>query len=105
MKKELKLAGIVTLYNPTDKDISNIDTYLDDIDVLYVIDNTEGKDNKDRIPKSSKIKYFFKNENKGVGYALNKGAELLSLGKGVDPEEALPLYVRNEVTWKKVSEQ
>lgn len=38
-------------------------------------------------------------------YLLNKGAELLSLGKGVDPEEALPLYVRNEVTWKKVSEQ
>lgn len=38
-------------------------------------------------------------------YLLNKGAELLSLGKGVNPEEALPLYVRNEVTWKKVSEQ
>ena len=38
-------------------------------------------------------------------YLLNKGAELLSLGRGVDPEEALPLYVRNEVTWKKVSEQ
>ncbi len=38
-------------------------------------------------------------------YLLNKGAELLSLGKGVDPEDALPLYVRNEVTWKKVSEQ
>lgn len=38
-------------------------------------------------------------------YLLNKGAELLSLGKAVDPEDALPLYVRNEVTWKKVSEQ
>lgn len=77
MKKEnVKIAGVVTLYNPTDKDISNIDTYIDDIEVLYVIDNTEGKDNKDRLPKSSKIKYSFKNENKGVGYALNKGAEL-----------------------------
>ena len=38
-------------------------------------------------------------------FLLNKGAELFSLGKVVDPEEALPLYVRNEVTWKKVSEQ
>ena len=48
-KKELKIAGIVTLYNPTDKDISNINTYIDDIDILYVIDNTEGEDNKKRI--------------------------------------------------------
>lgn len=38
-------------------------------------------------------------------YLLNKGAEQFSLGNVVDPEQALPLYVRNEVTWKKVSEQ
>lgn len=74
-KKDLKIAGIVTLYNPTDKDISNIDTYLDDIDKLYIIDNTEGKDNKDRIPKSKKIEYIFKNENLGVATAMNIGAE------------------------------
>lgn len=47
-KEELKLAGVVTLYNPTDKDIENINTYIDDIDTLYVIDNTEGKDNEKR---------------------------------------------------------
>ena len=28
-----------------------------------------------------------------------------SKGDVVNPEEALPLYVRNEVTWKKVNEQ
>ena len=75
MNKEVKLAGMVTLYNPTDEDINNINTYIDDIDVLYVIDNTEGKDNKSRLPKSKKIKYYFKNENLGVGYALNKAAK------------------------------
>ena len=64
-KNELKIAGIVTLYNPTDEDISNINTYLKDIDRLYIVDNTEGKDNKDRIPKSKKIEYIFKNENLG----------------------------------------
>lgn len=74
-KKELKIAGIVTLYNPTDKDISNINTYIDDIDILYVIDNTEGEDNKKRIPKNKKIKYKFKNENVGVATALNMGAK------------------------------
>ena len=33
-KKDLKIAGVVTLYNPTDEDIKNIDTYLCDIDRL-----------------------------------------------------------------------
>ena len=74
-KKELKIAGIVTLYNPTDEDLANINTYIDDIDVLYIIDNTEGKDNKKRIPKNKKIKYKFKNENLGVATALNLGAK------------------------------
>lgn len=74
--KNIKLAAIVTLYNPTDDDINNISTYIDDVDILYVIDNTEGKDNKDRLPKNDKIKYIFNNENIGVASALNKGAEM-----------------------------
>ena len=74
-KKNVKIAGIVTLYNPSDKDIENISTYIDDIDKLYVIDNTEGNDNKSRIPKNKKIEYTFKNENIGVAAALNIGAK------------------------------
>ena len=72
----IKLAGMVTLYNPTDEDIKNISTYINDVDVLYVIDNTEGKDNKDRLPKNKKIKYIFNNENIGVASALNMAANL-----------------------------
>ena len=75
VKEKLKVAGVVTLYNPTDEDISNIDTYLKDIDRLYIVDNTEGKDNKDRIPKSKKIKYIFENKNLGVATAMNMGAK------------------------------
>lgn len=74
--KKLRLAGMVTLYNPTSKDINNISTYIDDIDVLYVIDNTEGTDNKDRIPSNRKIKYIFNNENIGVASALNLAAKM-----------------------------
>lgn len=74
-KKNVKIAGIVTLYNPSDKDIKNISTYIDDIDKLYIIDNTEGNDNKSRIPKNKKIEYTFKNENIGVAVALNIGAK------------------------------
>lgn len=74
-KNDVKIAGIVTLYNPTDDDIKNISTYIDDIDKLYIIDNTEGKDNKDRIPKNKKQEYIFKNKNVGVATALNMGAK------------------------------
>lgn len=38
-------------------------------------------------------------------FILKKGKELFEEGKTVDASQALPLYVRNEVTWKKVSEQ
>ncbi|MGN1281154.1 MAG: tRNA (adenosine(37)-N6)-threonylcarbamoyltransferase complex dimerization subunit type 1 TsaB [Succinivibrio sp.] len=38
-------------------------------------------------------------------YIIRKGQKLFEMGKAVDPEFALPLYVRNEVTWKKVNEQ
>lgn len=72
--KKVKLAAVVTLYNPTDEDIKNIDTYINDVDKLYIIDNTEGKSNIDRIPKNKKIDYRFDNENVGVATALNIGA-------------------------------
>lgn len=74
--KDLKIAGIVTLYNPTDADIGNISTYIDDIDKLYIVDNTEGNSNEARIPNNNKIKYMFRNENIGVAAALNVGANL-----------------------------
>lgn len=38
-------------------------------------------------------------------FTLKQGLLDFREGKGVDASEALPLYVRNEVTWKKVSEQ
>ena len=73
--KTLKIAGIVTLYNPTSSDIKNINTYINDIDKLYVVDNTEGKDNKSKLPKNKKIEYIFNNKNIGVSSALNLGAK------------------------------
>lgn len=95
-KKELKVAGIVTLYNPTNEDIKNIDTYISDINVLYVIDNTEGKDNKKRMPKNRKIKYFFANENVGVARALNIGAE-----KAIEEGYKWLLTMDQDTTFKK----
>lgn len=72
---DVRIAGMVTLYNPSDEDLDNIKTYIDDIDKLYIIDNTEGHDNKDRIIEDEKIEYIFNNENIGVASALNFAAK------------------------------
>lgn len=73
--ENLKVAGVVILYNPTDEDINNINTYIDDIDILYVMDNSS-KENKARLPKNKKINYIFNNENLGIAKPLNEASEM-----------------------------
>ena len=67
------IAGVVVLYNPEEDYINNINSYIEDIDLLYVIDNSS---KKNIIPKSKKIKYIYNNENLGVAKALNMAANL-----------------------------
>ena len=69
-----KIAGVVVLYEPTNSDLDNIQTYINDIDILYVIDNSKNN-NQDRIIKNNKIKYIFNNANIGVSSALNIAAK------------------------------
>lgn len=71
----IKIAGIVTLYNPDMKVTKNILSYLPDVDKLFVIDNTPDHKNTEMLPKSKKIKYIFNGENLGVAKALNMGAK------------------------------
>lgn len=73
--EKLKIAGVVVLYNPTDEDIDNINSYLKDIDILYVMDNSI-VENKKRLPKSKKIEYIYNNANLGIAEPLNKAAIL-----------------------------
>ena len=40
----MKLAGVVVLYNPDQKVIQNITSYINEVDVLYLVDNSS-KDN------------------------------------------------------------
>ncbi len=70
-----KISGVVVLYNPEENLKKNIESYLDEIERLYVIDNTPNKSNKEKLPLSQKIKYIQFNENKGVSCALNKAAK------------------------------
>ena len=72
------LAGIVILYNP-DKDVlENIATYIEELDCLYVFDNTEKPDIKivTKIKEMPHIQYISFCENKGISYALNHALTL-----------------------------
>lgn len=73
--KKIKVAGAVVLYNPTEEDIKNIDSYIEEIDILYVLDNSKDNNQK-KLPKNNKIKYIFNDENLGIAAPLNKAAKM-----------------------------
>lgn len=70
----MKLAGVVVWYYPKDEDIKNIETYIDELDKLYIVDNSE-VDHKDKVKKQKKIEYITTYENMGMATALNIAAK------------------------------
>lgn len=64
------------MYEPTQNELKNIDTYINDVDILYVIDNSKYNHSEQINKNQDKIKYIFNNENIGVSSALNKAAKL-----------------------------
>lgn len=70
----MKLCGVVVVFNPENKVNENIKSYLNDLEKLYVIDNST-IDNRKRF-KDKKIVYVSNRENKGIAQALNQGIEL-----------------------------
>lgn len=71
----MKYAGVVVLYNPGDDLFDNIESYIDSLDILYVVDNTPGVDRVKDFSNYDKIEYIPLNENRGIAYALNVGAK------------------------------
>ena len=69
----MKLAAVVVFYNPSKKNINNINNYIDSVDKLYVVDNSDDKEI--RIENTRKIEYIKLNKNLGIAKALNIGAE------------------------------
>ena len=70
----MKIPAVVILYNPKEEFINNFSNYIDAIDKLYVIDNSD--DDIDRLKSRGKIEYIKYGENKGVASALNDAAKL-----------------------------
>jgi len=86
MLLENKIAGVIILYNPSHNTIKNIISYIDLLDHLFVIDNSEIPD-RDIIDKilmlTDNISYQSFGKNLGIATALNTGCEL-SLTKGYE---------------------
>lgn len=82
-KKKYKIAAVVILYNPCTAVIDNINTYINQVDLIILVDNTEKKDFSkyaslyiaDTLSKTKadKVKYIPLNKNYGIARALNVG--------------------------------
>lgn len=75
-KKEwlnLKLCGVVVAFNPDKSVIHNIETYLDGLDKLYIIDNS--LTSHQELFQNKKIKYIANGKNTGMAHALNQGVD------------------------------
>ena len=69
------MACMVVIYNPSDKHIKNLLNYAGMVEKLYVIDNSDNISEKAKdICKRNKIQYLYNGGNRGIAYALNRGA-------------------------------
>lgn len=72
-----KVAAVVVLYNPEASFLNNIASYIDQVDILFAIDNS---DNNEKyiinIANKNKIHHIYLKHNTGIANALNIGAEI-----------------------------
>ena len=73
----LKCAGVVVIYNPDNHVINNIKSYIDQVSILYIVDNTENECDiglkLERNFPDMKYEYIGLKKNIGLAAALNIG--------------------------------
>jgi len=69
------VAGIVVLYNPSETVIESINSYLNQIGHLFIVDNSEKENHFIKNELKRNVSYLFNNSNIGVAAALNLGAQ------------------------------
>jgi rhamnosyltransferase len=75
---EIKVCGTVILFNPDITILDNIRSYLNQVELLIVIDNSEDGNSEiiDKIKLFKSVDYKSFNENLGVAKALNVAANI-----------------------------
>ena len=76
-----KIAGVTVLFYPDQMLADRIFTYLNQLDVLYIVDNSEvsSQDMLGLLTNHPKIKYIHNQENLGIAKALNIAANFALL--------------------------
>lgn len=70
------IAGVVVLYNPEEEVLHCIETYSDQIDKIYAVDNSDAPPVfTDKIKRIKNIEYISLHGNFGIAKALNVAAE------------------------------
>ena len=69
------IAGVVVFYNPVKEELRNINSYLNYIEHLYIIDNSEFPLQNISSFLTPKMEYIFNNSNLGIAAALNMAVE------------------------------
>jgi len=77
MIEQNKLFGIVIWYYPTLENVDNINSYIDNVHKLIIIDNSD-VDNSALLSgfDNSKLLYIANKENRGMAAALNQGCRI-----------------------------
>lgn len=74
------IGAVVVLYNPTEKEINNINTYKDLAEQTVIIDNSDDNHRPDvdrMVMLNNKVHYYTEQKNLGLCKALNIGVEML----------------------------
>lgn len=75
----MKLAAVIILYNPNKSLQNNIASYLNNVQRLYIIDNSVKPLNSLDLPyPGEKIKYLHDGTNQGIAKRLNEGVSYAS---------------------------
>jgi rhamnosyltransferase len=72
----VRIAALVILYNPGENILDNINSYINQVDKVIIVDNSE-LSNEVLLTRASfkNFEYIFNNSNIGVAAALNVGAQ------------------------------
>ena len=72
-----RIAAIVVLYNPETSVLDNLNSYVNQVEKIYTIDNSEHINSSvvDKIKCIKKVEYISKGLNMGIASALNTGAK------------------------------
>ena len=80
-----RIAGVVVLYDPPSGILERIETYRNQVEVLFAIDNSErvGSRIQETLEKLGNVVYQWNGRNLGIARALNTGAAL-AIQRGCD---------------------